>query len=93
MKHNWKDRLAVATKDEQVKVQEKNYAQKAMIIGDMYYKMECLKQEMAIINQRIIEIKGAKDNGTTETSTNDDSSNHIAGTVTNDSAGSSGIQQ
>jgi hypothetical protein len=59
--NNWKDRLAMATKEEQIKVQENDYAKKAMIIGDMYYKMECLKQEMAMINQRIIEIKGEPD--------------------------------
>lgn len=51
----------MATKEEQIKVQENDYAKKAMIIGDMYYKMECLKQEMAMINQRIIEIKGEPD--------------------------------
>jgi len=61
--NNWKDRLAMATNEDQIKVHEKEYAHRAMIVGDMFYKMECLKQEMAAINQKIVEIKGAKEDG------------------------------
>ena len=53
----------MATNEDQIKVHEKEYAHRAMIVGDMFYKMECLKQEMAAINQKIVEIKGAKEDG------------------------------
>jgi hypothetical protein len=69
--NNWKDRLAMTTaqptKEEQIDIREKEYAKKAMIIGDMFYKMECLKQEMSILNQEIIAIKGEKTDGQSET--------------------------
>ena len=45
------------TFDELIKSEETKYAQKAMIVGDMSYKIQCLYSEMAQINQQIINLK------------------------------------